>query len=412
MKVLQITQVADAGGAGICVRRLHEQLLARGHTARVLTGDATVGGNGIERMRGQSLLSRFCYHSLNLAGLNYLGILNRDAVLRHPAFLEADVVHLHNIHGGYFNYRMLPDLAALKPLVWTLHDMWALTGHCSHSFDCDRWRTGCGRCPYPRIYPPVRLDATRLDHALKRRTYARTALTLISPSRWLRGLVRESALSHLPVQHVPNGVDTGIYRPGDRDACRRALGIRPGRVVILATVPVPANPFKDRALLVAALRDLPHEIKAHAVLVTMGHDEPEAADLGGLSLHRLGYRSEDSDKATAYGAADVFVHPTRADNQPLALLEAMACGCPMVASDVGGVSEIVRTGETGYLARAGDVDDFSRGLMRVLRDDALRRKTSVTCREAALRWHDLSAHVEQVLAVYAQARETWSSTGG
>lgn len=408
MNVLQITQTADTGGAEVCARMLHERLLDAGHDARVLVGHTTrADDDRIQVMQRQSPLSRLLYHGLNLLGLNYLGILNANAILQHPAFLGADVVHLHNIHGGYFNYVNLIRLSARKPVVWTLHDMWALTGHCAHSFDCRRWQTGCGRCPYPKTYPPIRMDTTRLACKLKRWVYERSDLSVICPSRWIMELVEQSRLARFPVHHIPNGVDTQVYRPRERGLCRSALGIPPDKRVILAAVPGLGNPFKDQALLRPALDSLNPELKAKSVLVTMGWDEPEGGHWAGLPLVRLGYLENDEHKAAAYSAADVFLHPTKADNQPLAVLEAMACGCPVVSSNVGGVPEMVKNNTTGCLVDMGDAEAFGQGVARVLSDEGRRQRMSAQSRQFVLDHHCLNHHVANTLEVYNKTILAW-----
>jgi len=407
MKVLQITETADTGGAEVCARMLHEGLLHAGHDAHILVGHTTRADDRIRVMQRQSLLSRFCYHGLNMFGLNYLGILNAGAVLRHPFFAAADVVHLHNIHGGYFNYLNLVRLSALRPVVWTLHDMWPLTGHCAHSFDCTRWRTGCGRCPYPGTYPPVRVDATRLDHRVKRWVYARSKMALICPSRWLTQLTRQSTLSRFPVRHVPNAVDTEVFAPRDRGLCRAELGIPRSKLVLLASVAGFDNPFKDQALLIAALEKLDPRSKDRTVLVTMGRDEPAGSQCAGLPLIRLGYLVDDKHKAAAYNAADVFLYPTRADNQPLALLEAMACGCPAVSSEVGGVPEIVRNQATGCLAPTGEAGVFAQAVEYLLSDESARGRMSANCRQMILDRHALPDHVSKTIGIYATTIRAW-----
>lgn len=401
MKILHINETVDTGGAAISMFRLHQALSRAGHESGILAASGSTR-SGVSLLRSQSLLSRLTYHGLNLLGLNYAGIMGARRIFGHPRFQQADVIHLHNIHGGYFNYLWLPRLTRRKPTVWTLHDMWGLTGHCGYSLDCERWRRGCGRCPYLRTYPPVRRDATRMDWRLKRRVYGRSRMTLVCPSRWLADLASHSTLAGLPIRNVPHGVDTDLYGPRDRTACRESLGIDAGRLTILFVAQSLDNPYKHYALLPEALDKLPAALRERCLLLTMGRDGTTADTPTGVQVKSLGYVHDEDTKATAYAAADVFAFPTRADNQPLVLLEAMACGCPTVSVSIGGVPEVVRHGETGYVADAGNAEDFARGLERLLSDANHRERLAANCRRVATAEHRIEQQASRTATVYKE----------
>src|SRR5262249_35811923 len=131
---------------------------------------------------------------------------------------QPDLVHGHNLHGGYFDLRILPELSAQVPVVLTLHDAWLLSGHCSHSFDCERWKTGCGRCPDLTIYPAIRRDATASNGRRKRTIYQRSRLHVAAPCQWLMDKVNESilALGAVETRIIPNGVDRTTFHPAER----------------------------------------------------------------------------------------------------------------------------------------------------------------------------------------------------
>ena len=137
------------------------------------------------------------------------------------------ILHLHNLHGGYFDLRALPALSDLAPVVLTLHDQWAFTGHCAHSFGCDRWKTGCGDCPDLTIYPGIPKDRTAENFALKQEIFSRTRLYLSAPSRWLMDKAERSLLAPAveEARIIPNGVDTNVFRPGDKAIERSRLGL-------------------------------------------------------------------------------------------------------------------------------------------------------------------------------------------
>ncbi len=352
----------------------------------------------LEPRLGQ-LLSRF--------GLNDIHCLSTFKIQGLRAYQEADLLDFHGIHSGYFNYLALPSLTAHKPAILTLHDMWHLTGHCMYSYDCERWKSGCGQCPYPESTPPVRKDNTRIEWKLKNWVYQRSQLTVVTPSSWMAALARQSMLGDLPIHQIPYGVDTAVYRPLDRAHCRALLGIPGAKSVLLfSAMRMNASSFegfrKGGDLLVQALRSLPDSLKAETVLLLLGEGGETLAEEVGIAALNLGYVGSDQLKAIAYGAADLFILPTRADNLPLALLESMACGTPLVSFRVGGVPELVRPGITGYLAEPGDATDLANGIMQLLEDDALRHAMSQRCRTIALKEYPLELYVQRYLALYSQ----------
>jgi glycosyltransferase involved in cell wall biosynthesis len=408
VNILQINEKDIVGGATACMMRLHEAFRERGQISRILVGRSEADmGEGCQVIPKQSLFSRFCYHDCNLMGLNFAGILGKRRITKHPFFMNADVVHLHNLQGGYFNYLWLMRISMLKPVVWTLHDMWALTGHCAHSFDCERWQTGCGQCPYPKTYPAVRRDATHWDWYLKQHVYQHSNITIVCPSKWLANLVQQSTLSHFPIYQIANGVDTDTYQPRDTAKAREKLRIPFNKRVLLFAADDLNNPFKDFQLLLESLKNLNPDMKKQLLLLTLGRSEAQEESFCGIPVHKLGYIKDDYLKSQVYSAADVFAFPTRADNQPLVLLEALACGCPAVATNVGGVPEIVRHKITGYLARKGDLIEFRAGLELLLGDDNLRKEMSVDCRKMIVNKYDIRAQVRGLISVYNNAIQSW-----
>ena len=147
------------------------------------------------------------------------------------------IVHCHNLHGGYFDLRMLSWMSQQVPVILTLHDEWLLTGHCAHSFLCEKWKTGCGQCPDLSIYPAIRRDASDYNWRRKKEIYARSRLYIATPSRWLMNKVEQSMLSPAIVNTrvIPNGVDLDIFRPSDKQEARAALHIPQQTKVLLST---------------------------------------------------------------------------------------------------------------------------------------------------------------------------------
>lgn len=404
MKVLHVSVEATRGGAARCLCLLHDNLPSVGCSSRVLTGRPPPPDNTMRRIRPMSLGERILYHAGNRLGLNYAGIPVVQRLQQDPFFQWADVVHYHNLHGGFFNYRALPVLTTAKPSVWTLHDMWGITGHCTHSFECERWRIGCGHCPHPEIDPPIARDATRWEWRLKQRAYGRSSLVITAPSEWLCSLARASMQGSQPVRHVANAVDTDLFKPGDKTALRKTLGWPVEALILLFVAESLDNPFKDFALLLAALQRLAERWQERVVLVAMG-SRPKGlrTACGGFTVLTPGYLDDEQEVANCQAAADLLVYPTRADNQPRVVLEAMACGTPVVATAVGGLSELVLPGRTGYCVQPGDVEDLARRIDRLLGDKEARVRMGQAGRERVEAHHALQPHLLAMQKVYAEA---------
>ena len=150
-------------------------------------------------------------------------------------FKNADIVHLQIIHNGsMFSLAPLPWLSRLKPVVWTMHDAWPTTGMCLHSFECERWLTGCrGRCPHPRGSSPLRHWMPALHWTAKKAVYQRADLTLVVASKWMRDRVQRSPLlRHHPCHVIPFGINLQVFSPEGKDESRQRLGIPHGHKVI------------------------------------------------------------------------------------------------------------------------------------------------------------------------------------
>src|ERR671922_464780 len=266
MKVL-LVHAGDygRGGGQIAMYRLHRGLRQAGVESTILckykkleSAESVTIPHSFVSSRLEARLARLT----SRLGLNDIHCLSTFKIQGLQAYREADLLDFHGIHSGFFNYLALPSLTAHKPAVLTMHDMWYFTGHCTYSYDCDRWKIGCGQCPYPDSYPPVRRDSTRLEWKLKDWVYKRSQLTVVAPSQWMAMQAKQSMLGALPIQQIPNGVDTDLFQPLDRGHCRSLLGIAgDSRVLLFSAMRINLSSFtgflKGGDLLVKALRGLP-----------------------------------------------------------------------------------------------------------------------------------------------------------
>ncbi|TYQ24018.1 glycosyltransferase family 4 protein [Pseudanabaena sp. UWO310] len=405
MNILHINQSDIGGGAAIAAYRLHQSLLAKGGvSSKLLVGESLISDPRIDIIRQNIHLNKQLFRFNGRLGLLYINILSTFNIPHHPFYQEADILNFHNLHGAnsWFNYLAISKITQNKPTVFTLHDMWGFTGHCAYSYDCDRWKSGCGKCPYPNIYPSIYRDNTNLEWKLKNWVYSKSNLVIVAPSHWLAEQAQASMLGRFPIHHIPYGIDTDAYRPLDRQLCKAVLDIPQDKKVLLFGVTSLKDHRKGGDLLLKALQQLPQSLKSNIVLLTFGNSNEAFRSELGMPIISLGYINSDRLKSIAYSAADLFILPTRADNLPLVLQESMSCGTPMVSFDIGGVRDIVRPSISGYLATPENTEDFGHGIVKLLEDDNLRLDMSKNCRAIALEEYPLHLQSERYTELYQQ----------
>lgn len=400
MRILHINQSDIAGGAAIAAFRLHQALLAEKKDSFMLVGAKKSNSLRVDETPRSRLIERNLERVTYRLGLNGLNYQTKKNISSHAFYKQADILNFHNLHTGPFNYLSLPHLTSKKPAIFTLHDMWAFTGHCAYSYDCDRWEIGCGRCPSLKSYPPVKRDNTKLEWNLKCWSYEHSNIEIVTPSKWLTQKAKASMLKNLPIHHIPNGIDTDKYAPLHSEECRRILGISRDKHVLMFGAENLSDNRKGGDLLLKILTSLPSHVKEMCVLLTLGRKQSQVSVSSGMDSIELGYLSNDRLKSAAYSAADLFLFPTRADNLPLVLQESMACGTPTVSFNIGGVPDLVRPNETGYLAIPEDIHDFCKGILTLLEDASLRQRMSQRCREIILSEYSIQLQVTRYLSIY------------
>ena len=364
MKVLQINTVCGVGSVGRIVRQIHEALREKGHESYIAYGRKPLGCDGAIRI-GEDLDVYFHVFLTRVFDLHGFG--SKKATKKFLKIVEEinpDIIHLHNIHGYYLNIEVLFDFLKSfdKPVVCTLHDCWAFTGHCSHFTyaKCERWKTGCYSCPEKKSYPrSVIFDNSKSNYARKKKAFTGAKnMTLVTPSQWLAGLVKESFLRDYPVQVIPNGIDTEVFKPTPSDFKKR-YGLD-GKFLILGV----ANVWEKRKGFDYFL-DLSKYLSDDEIIVLVGLSDERIKN---LPNNIIGIKRTNSAKELAeiYTAADVFFNPTLEDNYPTVNLEAQACGTYVITFDSGGAKETIISKESGVAIKPCNAEDIM-NLIRVLR---------------------------------------------
>ncbi|APB34783.1 glycosyl transferase, group 1 [Gloeomargarita lithophora Alchichica-D10] len=403
MNVLHINQSDTGGGAGIAAYRLHQGLLNQGIDSKLLVGIRQTDDPRVARVpRRNYPLTGLLKNMTDAMGLNYVSHLATWKIPSHKFYQEADILNFHNLHSGYFNYLFLPHLTRNKPAIYALHDMWSFTGHCAYSFDCNRWQVGCGQCPYPDTYPTIKRDNTELEWKLKKWVYKQANLTIVTPSHWLASQVKLSILEKYPTYCIPHGIDINIYIPLDQLECRRCLRIEQYQYILVTSALNLQDPRKGTDLLIKAINALSDALKRDILILVMGDGGKNLKTQLDCDVLPLGYINLDQLKVMVFSAADLFIFPTRGDIFGLVAQEAMACGTPTVAFNVGGVPDLVRPGITGELAEPENPQDLARKIEQLLVGSEARCKMSQNCREIAVKEYNLTLQAQRYIDLYQQ----------
>jgi glycosyltransferase involved in cell wall biosynthesis len=304
----------------------------------------------------------------------------------------------------------------------TLHDAWLLSGHCAHSFDCERWMSGCGQCPDLSIYPAIGRDATAWNWRRKKRIYAKSRLYIATPCRWLMRKVEQSMLSPAIEQArvIPYGTDLSVFKPGSKLESRILFDLPlEADILIFTANGIRKNIFKDYRAMRSAIGHLAERRSQRPlVFVALGEDAP-AERIGAAEIRFVPFQKDAAVVARYYQAADIYIHSARADTFPNTVLEALACGTPVVATAVGGIPEQVKSlqlldhrssGErvteygpheaTGMLVAPGNPEVMALSIERILGNDTLRRRLAENAARDAEARFDLKREINDYLLWY------------
>lgn len=276
--------------------------------------------------------------------------------------LNPDVINVHWTQAGFMRVETLAQFH--KPLAMTLHDLWALTGGCHYSRGCEKYVSQCGACP--QLGSSRERDLAYQNWRRKEKSWQNLDLTLVPLSSWLREQVEKSPLlSAYPLRLIPNGLDLETYAPIDKAEAKKILGLSPERpVVLFGASGGKRKGFHHLRAALALLAQTPWRERAQ--LLIFGNQSPEEEEELGFPTRYLGFLQDDLSLRLAYAGADVFAAPSEEDNLPNTVVEALACGTPVVAFRVGGLADLVDHGENGYLAAPFSAEDLARGIGEVL----------------------------------------------
>lgn len=342
MKILQINSVCGIRSTGRICTDLAEVLEQNGHECKIAYGRDIVP----EKYRKYAVRIGSDFdvkcHALQSRFFDNTGFGSKQTTKRFIEWVKEynpDVIHLHNIHGYYINIEVLFNYLAEanKPVVWTLHDCWAFTGHCAHYsyIKCDKWKTGCFNCPQKRHYPSSLLfDASRMNWLKKKVLFTcLNNMTLVTPSKWLASQVEMSFLNKYPVNVIPNGINLNVFKPTPSNFREKNKLV--DKKIILGVASA-WGPKKGLFFFVELSKILDEKYK----IVLVGLTEKQKNKLP-KSILGISRTNNVQELAEIYTAADVFVNPSLEETMGLTTVEAMACGTPVVVSNCTAVPEVV-----------------------------------------------------------------------
>lgn len=352
MRILQINSVCGIGSTGRIATDIHQILEETGHESYIAYG------------RGEAIN---CANNIKIGNKidNYIHVgvtrfLDRHgfaseratkALIQKIEELSPDLIHLHNIHGYYLNIKILFNYLKRtnKPIVWTLHDCWSFTGHCAY-FDyveCEKWKDSCYACPQKKEYPTsLILDSSKLNFNQKKELFAGIKnLTIVTPSKWLAEIVKQSFLKEYPVEVINNGIDLSVFKPQKSDF-RKNHNLEE-KFLILGV----ANVWDRRKGLNYFIK-LAEELKDDEIIILVGITEEQKRELPN-NVFAITRTNNSQELAEIYSSANVFVNPTLEDNFPTTNLEALACGTPIITFNTGGSVESI-TEKTGFVIGKSD----------------------------------------------------------
>ncbi|WP_214229491.1 glycosyltransferase family 4 protein [Pedobacter sp. B4-66] len=384
MKVVHLNTYEGNGGAGRACLRLSDALNASGVDSKVMvylqfkeslkTGTFSKGpfakAGAVFNILSERYLSKAVSKAVKTPfSLQWFG----TSVVDHPTVQEADIIHLHWVNHGFLSPKFLAEIDELeKPVVWTFHDSNAFTGGCHVRYSCENYFKECGNCPLLRW--SGKNDFSHRTWLRKKKAYSEFNFHIVAPSKWMANSVKlSSLLGFRETTVIPNTIETEVFKPYVKSEAKKILKIDPSKFVLMSGfMPSKNDKHKGTSYLIDALNDLatrPGIIKENIELVIFGNKDNAEMPEFPFKTTFLGTINNDAHLAKCYSAADAFITPSLEDNLPNTVMESLACATPVVAFKTGGIPDMVRHLENGYLADYESSEDLATGMEWLYHDE-------------------------------------------
>lgn len=392
MNILQINSGDIGGGAHLVAYNLYKKLNTGKDRCFVLSGEKKSDEKKIIKIASPRFLTY-----LNLFfGTEYLFYLNTFGISKRRVFKDADIIHYHNLHGYYFNLLAFPYLTSLKPSVWTFHDMWPILGHGAHSFDCLRCESGKFCSEHKDLYPKLYTwDTNPFLYNLKRKLLENSNFRIVVPSLWLKGKVENSFLKDKEITVINNGVDTDVFHPYSK-TIKKELKLPSDKTIITFVASGGlTNTWKGIDNIVEVVKYFIND--KNKIFVSIGGINEK---INFPNLIQIPFLRDRNMLAKYYSASDLFLMMSDIENFPLVSLEAMACGVPVVASNVGGIPEQIEHLKNGYLCNTKS--DFINGIVKLTSNKGVLKILSKNAYQKVLEKYTLEMMVKKYKDVYRE----------
>jgi len=420
MKITHINTFDVEGGAARAVYRLHQGLLMIGENSRILSKYKTSQDNTViqlivDNVNDDTDLTNFRYLQTHYIDNNRTSLTNTLFSLCYPGFelaqlpiiQNSDVINLHWVAGQFQSPLTINNLLELgKPVIWTLHDMWAFTGGCHYSANCQGYEAECLNCPQlaNNIYG---LTSAILQDKLA--FFNHPNLVIVTPSRWLADCAKKSRVfRHSRVEVIPNSLNTEVFNVMPKLSAKASLNIDPDEIVLL----VGASSAKERRKgfyeLIQVLKICQRD-KRFAQLIL--HNKIRVCCFGEtiddfqeleLMITPLGLIDSDEKLRLIYSAADIYILPSLEDNFPNTMLESMSCGTPVIGFNIGGIPDLVNDEVTGFISPENILQTMANKIIRLTFDSSLRQIMSNNCRQTILDNYTLEHQANIYLDLYRE----------
>jgi len=358
MNILQIGTTDKRGGAAAVSWQLKKEAEKRGYKTSMFVADKLSDDRDVFAIPRKKI-RRYLSFIFSVEDL-----YDTDWILKTEQFKNADIIHCHNLHGRFFKLSTLQKMSRLKPVVWTMHDEWAITPHCAYTYENKVLKDGFWECPNKNIPPRLLWHNEKYLRWRKKCVYAKSNLTVVTPSMWLKNRVSQSVLGSKNLKLIYNGINIENFKHFDKSESRKELNLPTDKKIALFLADGGSvNPFKGWEFVEKVIKN--YQDRNDIIFLCVGGHEDYLAD-GSNSVKHIRHIDNQELLAKYYSAADFLLHSSIADNFPLVVLEAMSCGLPVVAFEVGGVPEVVTHLENGYIAKYKDISDLIKGVDYVI----------------------------------------------
>lgn len=391
MKILTInTRYIGGGGAAYIANTLHQEInKLDGYSSTFLYGRGIDGDENSKRIIYPKMdyLSALSYR-LFAKEINFNKNIEEE-------IKNCDVVHLHNIHGYYINYVKLFKLLKKynKKIIWTLHDMWPITGRCGYSFGCEKWKEACGQCKNKKVYPISIVDRSKKELENKRKVIGsinKGNMTIVTPSKWLANMCKDSYLNKFNIIDIPNGIEHKEVKIS-KDELRKKYNLLKEDKVILFV----AADTKDERKGIKYILDIIPKCKEYT-FISIGK---KIENIEFNNFIQLGYISDRTKINEIYSMADVFVIPSLDDNFPTTVLESFANSTPVVGFNIGGIPEQVDN-LVGKIVRNINSEDLQKSIIDVLKNKEILNEYSSESRSKFLNEYTLELFIDRYIDEY------------